>query len=41
MVRKIGDLSKTKISFLYDGSNYHTFYTELNKKLQIYSSIST
>ena len=29
--------------FLYDGSNYinQTFYTELNKKLQIYRIIST
>ena len=29
--------------FLYDESNliFHTFYTELNKKLQIYGLIST
>ena len=34
---------KQKNFFLYDESNYinHTFYTELNKKLQIYGLIST
>ena len=36
-------LEKKKIFFLYDESNYvnQTFYTELNKKLQIYGIIST
>ena len=34
---------KQKKLFLYNESNYinHTFYTELNKKLQIYGLIST
>ena len=47
LVTKIGDLSKLtfkqKKSFLYDESNliFHTFYRELNKKLQIYGLIST
>ena len=47
LVKKIGDLSKTlckqKSLFLYDENSYinHTFYTELNKKLQIYGLIST
>ena len=46
--KKIEDLSKIffkqkKPFFLYNESNYinHTFYTELNKKLQIYGLIST
>ena len=36
-------LFKQKNVFLYDESNYinHTFYTELNKNLQIYGLIST
>ena len=47
LVEKIGNLSdltlKQKNFFLYDESNYinHTFYTELNKKLQIFGLIST
>ena len=47
LVEKIGNISdltlKQKNFFLYDESNYinHTFYTELNKKLQIYGLIST
>ena len=47
LLQKIGDLSKIKFKqknfFLSDESNYisHTFYTELNKKLQIYGLIST
>ena len=47
LVRKIGDLSKIKFKernfFLYDESNYinQIFYTELNKKLQIYGLILT
>ena len=47
LVQKIGDLSKIKFKqknfFLSNESNYinHTFYTELNKKLQIYGLIST
>ena len=47
LVKEIRDLSKIlfkqKNLFLHDESNYinHTFYTELNKKLQIYGLIST
>ena len=47
LVEEIGNISdftlKQKNFFLYDESNYinHTFYTELNKKLQIYGLIST
>ena len=47
LVKKMGEISKIlfkqKNIFLYDESNYinHTFYTELNKKLQIYGLIST
>ena len=43
----MGDLSKLTLEqkkfFLYDESNYinHTFYTELNKKIQVYGLIST
>ena len=46
-VDKIGDLSKITLKqknfFLYNESNYinHMFFTELNKKIQIYSLIST
>ena len=46
-VKETGDLSKNlfkqKKLFLYNESNYtnHTFYTELNKKLQIYGLILT
>ena len=46
-VEKIGDLSKLmqeqKNYFLYDDSNIinHTFYTELNRKVQTYGLIST
>ena len=47
LVEEIGNISdltlKQKNFFLFDESNYinHTFYTELNKKLQIYDLIST
>ena len=47
LVNKIGDLSKITLEqrnfFLYDESNYinHTFFTELNKKIQMYSLILT
>ena len=47
LVEKIGDLSEITLQqknfFLYDESNYinHTFYNELNKKVQMYSVIST
>ena len=47
LVEEIGNISdftlKQKNFFLYDESNYinHTFYTELNKKIQIYDLIST
>ena len=47
LVKEIGDLSKIlfkqKNFFLCDENNYinHTFYTELNKNLQIYGLIST
>ena len=47
LVKEIGDLSKIlfkqKNFFLYHENNYinHTFYTELNKNLQIYGLIST
>ena len=47
LINRIGDLSKLTLEqkkfFLYDESNYinHTFYTELNKKIQIYGLIST
>ena len=47
LVTKIGNLSKLTLKqnffFLFDESNliFHRFYTELNKKLQIYGLIST
>ena len=47
LVEKIDDLSKLTIEqknyFLYDDSNIisHTFYTELNRKVQTYQLIST
>ena len=47
LVQKIGDLSeiifKQKNFFLSDESNYfnHTFFTELNKKVQMHGLIST
>ena len=47
LINRIGDLSKLTLEqknfFLYDESNYinHTFYTELNKKIQVYGLIST
>ena len=47
LVDKIGDLSKITLEqrnfFLYVKSNYinHTFFTELNKKIQICGLIST
>ena len=48
LVTKIGDLSKSTFKqnlyiYIYDESHliFHTFFTELNKKLQIYSLIST
>ena len=47
LVKKMGEISKIlfkqKNIFFYNESNYinHTFYTELNKKLQIYGLIST
>ena len=47
LINGIGDLSKLTLEqknfFLYDESNYinHTFYTELNKKIQVYGLIST
>ena len=46
LVEKIGDLSKLTLEqknyFLYDDSNIisHNFYTELNRKVQIYGLIS-
>ena len=46
LVERIGDLSKLtfehKTYFLYDDSNIieHTYYTELNRKVQTYGSIS-
>ena len=47
LIHDIGDLSKLihkkqNIIFLYDDSNVinHTFFTEINKKLQSYGSIS-
>ena len=46
LVKNMGDLSKVTLEqrnfFLYDESNYinHTFYTELNKKIQTYGMIS-
>ena len=47
LAEKIGDLSKLMLEqknyFLYDDSNIinHTFYTELNQKVQTYGLIST
>ena len=47
LVGKIGDLSKLMLEqknyFLYDDSNIinHTFYTELNRKVQTYGLTST
>ena len=47
LINRIGDLSKLTLEqksfFLYNESNYinHIFYTELNKKIQVYGLIST
>ena len=45
LINRIGDLSKLTLEqknfFWYDESNYinHTFYTEINKKTQVYGLI--